>query len=109
MLSNHRGTWLRRRLDRFGLSSFFEHVVVSDETGFAKPDREACMAAIHGEEFASHVLFVDDQISNVRTVRSLEMHALHAGEGPGWITRVGRYLDRDVRYLLAEVVESDRA
>lgn len=88
---------------------FIERVVVSDEIGVAKPDPAAFMAAIHDEESAAHVLFVDDQIANVRTARNLGMHAVHAGEDPGWITLVSRYLDGDGRQLLAEVFESDRA
>ena len=76
------------------LSPFFQRVLVSDEIGLTKPDPRAFEAALLDQDSASHILFVDDQISNVKVATSLGMHAIHANGDPNLITRISQCLQR---------------
>lgn len=83
LLSNHRKQWLTPRLERFGLSSRFQKVLVSDELQAAKPSVEAFAPVI--EIMQSHqVTFVDDNIRNIVTARSLGMKAVLADASINW-------------------------
>jgi len=75
LLSNHRGDWLRPRLERFALTGRFERILVSDETGAAKPDPEAFDHLVNTD-----CLYIDDLASNVDVARSLGIDALHVDE-----------------------------
>lgn len=81
LLSNHRGNWLRLRLERFGLTERFERVFVSDELGNAKPSPKV-FANLAG----SGCLYIDDAMQNVEVARSLGIEAIHVDEA---IRRLG--------------------
>ena len=87
VLSNHRGAWLRARLDRFGLSAHVDRVLVSDELGVMKPDRAAFATALAAATAPGAVLFVDDQPKNVDAARALGLRAVHA-TGDAWVASV---------------------
>lgn len=74
LLSNHHGPWLTDRLERFGIADRFERSLVSDALGAAKPDPRAFQPVV---DLARHrsVLFIDDQIQNIATARSLGLCA----------------------------------
>lgn len=82
-LSNHRDSWLRPRLGRFGLLPCFSRVMVSDVLGAAKPD-PAVFAPILEAFAPERVLFVDDRDTNRAAARELGM----AAEPPATLMRL---------------------
>lgn len=72
LLSNHRGDWLRPRLERFALTERFERILVSDEQGAAKPSPEA-----FADLLGAGCLYIDDLANNIEVARSLGIDALH--------------------------------
>ena len=72
LLSNHRGDWLRPRLERFALTERFERILVSDEQGAAKPSPEAFVDLL-----GAGCLYIDDLANNIEVARSLGIDALH--------------------------------
>lgn len=83
LLSNHRTQWLTPRLERFGLASRFEKVLVSDELQAAKPSFES-FAPVIGVMRSNRVTFVDDNVQNVEAARRFGMDAVLADEGIDW-------------------------
>ena len=79
LLSNHRSDWLLTRLDRFGLDDRFEHIIVSDVVGAAKPS-PVIFAEIEAIAADRHVCFIDDQQHNVDTARRLGFPARLAAQ-----------------------------
>ena len=75
LLSNHRGDWLRPRLERFALTERFERILVSDEQGAAKPSPEAFVHLVN-----TGCLYIDDLANNIDVARSLGIDALHIDE-----------------------------
>jgi len=62
IVSNGKGEWQRRKLDATGIAKRFEHVVISADIGFAKPDpvifHRAC--TLFGED-PSEVVYIGDR------------------------------------------------
>jgi HAD superfamily hydrolase (TIGR01509 family) len=83
LLTNHRAQWLAPRLERFGLESRFEKVLVSDELEAAKPSFEAFAPVIEmmGE---NRVTFVDDNALNVDAARMFGMDSVLADDCIDW-------------------------
>ena len=77
LLSNHRASWLKPRLDRMGLDAHVDRVLVSDELGAVKPAPEAFEPILRAYPDPSRVLFVDDQLHNVTAARSFGLRAVH--------------------------------
>lgn len=92
LLSNHRTHWLRPRLERFGLASKFDRVLVSDALGVAKPDPRGFQALLDSQPDPQRVLFVDDQARNVRAARELGLRALHLTPDLAALAEVDRLL-----------------
>jgi len=65
ILSNHRTHWLHRRLDRFGLTSLFERVIVSEDLQRMKPDKRLFQMVADQLPNPKRALFIDDQQRNV--------------------------------------------
>jgi len=70
LLSNHRTDWLLARLDRFRIRDRFEHIIVSDAVGAAKPSG-LIFDEIHAIAADRRVCFVDDQQHNVEAARRI--------------------------------------
>ena len=71
LLSNHRSHWLVPRLERFGLLSLVDRILVSDEMGFAKPSPEVFAPVLQAPASPEAVLYVDDQAKNTRIASRL--------------------------------------
>ena len=69
LLSNHRGTWLRERLERMDLIRHFTRILVSDALGAVKPAPEAFQPILETGVDPARVLYVDDQLHNVVAAR----------------------------------------
>ncbi len=58
-------------LEIFGLSKYFDVIIISKETGHQKPSREIFELAIKRSGVnADDILFIDDKVSNVRGARA---------------------------------------
>jgi FMN phosphatase YigB (HAD superfamily) len=77
LLSNHRSHWLLPRLERFGALDCVQRVLVSDDLRAVKPDPAAFLPVL-GETTPERVLFVDDQVKNIRIAASLGMRTVLA-------------------------------
>ncbi len=91
LLSNHRGAWLRPRLERFGLAQYFERILVSDEVGEIKPDPAAFEPVLSAADPAM-TLFVDDQRRNVRAAERAGLSGVHADKEHDWVRAVDQAL-----------------
>lgn len=91
ILSNHRTEWIAPVLAR--LYPLADHVIVSAEVGFRKPEPEiyGLMDARLGG-FAD-ILYVDDAKSNLPQGAALGWHTLLADEGGAWIAQAERWLN----------------
>jgi len=69
---------LRERLEREGMLSIFDDVVISAEVGVAKPEAAVFRMAAERLGLApAECVFVDDWDKNVEAAREVGMHALH--------------------------------
>jgi putative hydrolase of the HAD superfamily len=87
LLSNHRGAWLRPRLDRWQLTRCFDRILVSDEIAVVKPDRRAFEIAI-GDVPAEAVLYADNAEANVNAARQAGLTAVLAASDAAWIAEI---------------------
>ncbi len=94
LLTNHRSHWLLPRLHRFGLARYFDRVLVSDELGAVKPSPRVFAPLVRVAD-PDAILFVDDQVKNVRVARDLGLQALHATDGDV----LGRAVERRIAPL----------
>ena len=85
-LTNDVGEWSTLLRERFGLTEYVPHWVVSADYGIRKPRPEAydLICSLLATE-PGRVLFVDDRAANVEAARKLGMYALHFGQ-PGLST-----------------------
>ena len=88
MLSNHRSAWLLPRLESRGLTQVLDKILISDRTGFIKPEPEAFELLLEGKRVARDILFVDDQLHNVEAAESLGCRVVLAASGQPWLDRV---------------------
>ncbi len=88
LLSNHRSAWLLPKLEAFGLGGAFDKLLISDSTGFIKPEPEAFRQLLHGVSSAQDILFIDDQLHNVQAAEALGCRAIFAAPGRPWLERV---------------------
>lgn len=82
LLSNHRTEWLLPQLRRFGLQHRFERVLVSDDLGIAKPDREV-FRIVRRHAGGGRVVVFDDSSRNVAAARRAGLEAYQVADvGP---------------------------
>lgn len=93
LLSNHRTSWLLPRLARFDLLDCFDCILVSDALGAMKPDPAAFREIRKFASAPERVLFVDDQLVNVRSAGRLGFLTLYANDAGGWPDVIDRLLD----------------
>ncbi len=95
LLSNHRSHWLIPKLETLGVSNVFDRVLISDRTGFMKPEAESFLPVCRAREAAQQVLFVDDQLHNVLAAKALGIPSLLATPDMHWLERVIEWIDCD--------------
>lgn len=95
LLSNHRSDWLLPQLTAFAIADRFKRVLVSDKTGFIKPEIAAFDLVVQQRVAGQSVLFVDDQRHNVLAAEALGIRGLLAVPDGGWLDHVSRWLERD--------------
>lgn len=67
------------KVKSFGLTSYFEHIFVSYQMGYCKPEDKAYELALEGCSVeASEVLFIDDNEINVMAARERGIQAIEA-------------------------------
>jgi putative hydrolase of the HAD superfamily len=92
LLSNHRSDWLMPRLDRFGLTGYFERTIISDVIGAMKPDPAAYRHVTAHVTEPALAMFVDDRSRNVATAASLGLKTVQASTEIPWISLVNSAL-----------------
>lgn len=95
LLSNHRSAWLLPQLDAFGITDRFGKFLISDKTGFIKPEAAAFDPVLQRRVAGQNVLFVDDQPHNVLAAEALGLHGVLASPDGFWLDYVSRWLERD--------------
>jgi len=91
LLSNHRSEWLRPRLQQFGLEGFFERILISDQTGFVKPDENAFLEIMDGKS-PDRVLYVDDKQKNIDVAKRLGACTILATTDVLWTNAISELL-----------------
>lgn len=83
LLSNTCTAEITPLLEQNGLKPLFDVIVISSETGFAKPDPEIFKYALEKlSATPEHTVFIDDSERNIHTARDLGLHTI-------------RYIDHD--------------
>jgi putative hydrolase of the HAD superfamily len=90
LLSNHRLEWIRHII--YPIQEYIESITISGEVGYCKPQRDIYLIVnnLVGEE--RRVLFIDDQIKNLKEASNLGWKTLIADERGEWIKKVPLYL-----------------
>ncbi len=108
LLTNGDSKGQRRKLTRFGLEGFFDHLLIEEELGFGKPDRRVFERALTlaGVNPADAWMVGDNYLGDVLGAKACGIHAVwldHAGSGvpdPTHISQLdltGTRLDRSLR------------
>lgn len=78
LLSNAHTDELLPLLDQYDLRQYFDELVISSETGLAKPDPGIFLHTLHKLGLdAREVVFIDDNSANVAAAESLGIKAIH--------------------------------
>ena len=88
LLSNHRSHWLEPRLRRFGLTGYFQRILVSDRIGQAKPEPGAFAPLLRSGYAPETILFLDDRERNIKAARTLGLNAILVGPDGAWLHEV---------------------
>ncbi len=76
VMSNHRTTWLHRRIKRYGLAECFRRVFISEQEGLVKPDPRFFERVAGELPDPGRALFIDDQLDNVAGAKRVGMQAI---------------------------------
>lgn len=78
LLSNAHTDELLPILDRHGLRQYFDELVISSETGLAKPDAGIFVHALQKLGLSAHeAVFIDDNPANVAAAERLGIRSIH--------------------------------
>jgi putative hydrolase of the HAD superfamily len=95
LLSNNVSEWLDPHLIRFGLHDACDFILISDRTGFRKPERRAFQCALDAwREPPDTVLCVDDSAANLAVASGMGMATLLATPASRWDRHVDRWIER---------------
>jgi len=79
LLSNHVTEWAMPTLTSLGVLPYFQATLISSEIGVAKPQRESfemALQAMDRDWCPERCLFLDDQIRNIQTAKSMGIKAI---------------------------------
>jgi HAD superfamily hydrolase (TIGR01509 family) len=88
---------LRKLLEElWKIDGVFDHIFISAEMGFAKPDPEIYKVVIDslGQDPAE-LIFVDDFVENVKAAREARLNAIHFRTREQALADLAEYLDLD--------------
>ncbi len=88
ILSNQRAEWLVPALERSGMASLFDPVLISSETGLVKPDPVALAQLTALGVSPGAVLYVDDRVPALDAARSLGVATIAADADGSWVAAV---------------------
>ncbi|MFZ6733120.1 HAD family hydrolase [Undibacterium sp. Ji42W] len=81
IISNGSASMQRRKLHRAGLEDYFEHVFISAEVGFAKPDHRLFFHALSHCRHSGVVMIGDDYINDMQPAMSLQLSTVFINPG----------------------------
>ena len=81
IISNGSSSMQRRKLQRAGLSDFFEHVGISGEVGHAKPDPALFSHALQFCDHPAVVMIGDDYINDIEPAVALQLKTIFVNAG----------------------------
>ena len=73
IISNGSANMQRRKLQRAGLIDYFEHIFISAEVGYAKPDTRLFSHALSHCHHANVVMIGDDYINDMQPAMAMEL------------------------------------
>lgn len=73
IISNGSASMQRRKLQRAGLTDYFEHIFISAEVGYAKPDTRLFSHALNHCHHASVVMIGDDYINDMQPAMAMQL------------------------------------
>ena len=81
-------------VEHWKIADAFDHIFISAEMGFAKPDARIYQAVVSElDTDPSELVFVDDFIENVQAARKEGWHAIHFRSREGALVELAEYLD----------------
>ncbi|BBB63428.1 noncanonical pyrimidine nucleotidase, YjjG family protein [Undibacterium sp. KW1] len=73
IISNGSASMQRRKLHQAGLTAYFEHIFISAEVGYAKPDTRLFSHALNHCDHASIVMIGDDYINDMQPAMAMKL------------------------------------
>lgn len=81
ILSNGSANMQRRKLHQAGLTYYFEHIFISAEVGYAKPDHRLFLHALNHCRHAIAVMIGDDYINDMQPAMSMQLKTVFINPG----------------------------
>lgn len=95
ILSNHVLAWLQSRADLQAIFTHTDFQLISDQTGWRKPQPEAFRLALQtAHTTPDQILFVDNQQSNLNQASLLGMHTRLADPDARWTEYVEHWIEQ---------------
>lgn len=91
LLSNHRSDWVTPVLDAIDVLGVFQRLLISDTTGLVKPD-PAAFRQLTDSLAGGDILFVDDQLHNIKAAERLGLQTVYASPDGRWVNEVDNRL-----------------
>ncbi|MBI1771836.1 MAG: HAD-IA family hydrolase [Burkholderiales bacterium] len=76
IISNGSANMQRRKLQRAGLTDYFEHIFISAEVGYAKPDPRLFLHVLNYCRHASIVMIGDDYINDMQPAMAMQLKTI---------------------------------
>lgn len=76
ILSNGSANMQRRKLHQAGLTDYFEHIFISAEVGYAKPDPRLFLHALNHCRHASIVMIGDDYVNDMQPAMTMQLKTI---------------------------------
>lgn len=73
IISNGSGTMQRRKLQQAGLTEIFEHIFISAEVGYAKPDQRLFSHALRHCDHEKIIMIGDDYINDMQPAMAMQL------------------------------------
>lgn len=76
IISNGSANMQRRKLHQAGLTAYFEHISISGEVGYAKPDTRLFSHALGYAHHASVIMIGDDYINDMQPAMAMQLKTI---------------------------------
>lgn len=94
LLSNAPSKFLRNILDNHSLEGLFDVIIISSEVKVSKPSRNIFLMLLNELNIEPQdAIFIDDNMNNIDTAKSLDMKTIHFVNTQELITELSLYIE----------------